>query len=769
MLQKVFFVLALLVWPLVGEAATSSQCGGTHVVREGETIFAIANSYYGDGRKWTLIYYANREQLGSNPSQIPGGTRLRIPCLQSSNEDERKLEREDAELKLLTGGEYKPFTDQSLPGGGLITELVNASFENSPSPVPFSLNWEDDWAKHLFPLLDSKKFDVGFPWLQPNCEENRANERCRNFHFSDPLFEMLVLLFTRKDSGFDYSDDSDIHGKTLCRPKGYYDHDLDRQGRKWLKNDLIRLVRASSPKACFQKLVNGEVDAVTLNEFTGRLAIKSLGIEDKVVAQERPLSIEGLHVVVSKTHARGTTFLYRFNEGLSRLKESDRYEQVISRHLDHFWKLIESDDSQPEFTAVPEPEPKSKPKPRRRAEPAPKQEKEPREVSAKAACIAERDGLKRLSEDKSMENAVGYFQKAITSELPVSEYVLGIAYFNGKGVGQDRPRGIELFKKSAADGLADPAYELMKAYKDGSGVAKSAEKMLFWLIAADLLANKDHRLRDTLSKIMTSLRNGSLSGQQISGMRDDFRQWQEENRSQYPNCQKLLAGGGERTQEPAPEKPRESGIKSTGTGFFVSDSGHILTNHHVVDGCRRLDVRTLGNPIAQAQLVDISKDDDLALLKTRDFDPPHIARFRTHSDAKLGEDVFVFGFPLAGYLTTSGNLTKGIISGLEGLRNNSGHYQITAPVQPGNSGGPVVDNDGNVVGVVVSIVNQQFARKHLNTDVQNANFVIKGHLARGFLRANGVDVLTSGVTPVGESGNGVRIVRQIAAQIRCYE
>ena len=202
----------------------------------------------------------------------------------------------------------------------MVTELVNAALENTPHPVPYAITWDDNWSTHLFPQLDGKKFDMGFPWLRPNCEEDRENERCANFHFSDPLVELLILVFTRTDNAFAFESDEDIHGKTLCRPEGYFTHDLDRAGREWLKKGLITLVQAANPDACFELLMKGEVDGVTLNEFLGWTKINDLGLKGAVEPLRRPLSIEGLHVLISKKHWRGTTHLYRFNAGLEELK-----------------------------------------------------------------------------------------------------------------------------------------------------------------------------------------------------------------------------------------------------------------------------------------------------------------------------------------------------------------------------------------------------------------------------------------------------------------
>jgi polar amino acid transport system substrate-binding protein len=337
------FVLAVVTAAMFARTGEAQECGGVHTTRPGQDFQNLAERYYGDERKWSILFTANRQAVGNDPTRLQPGTQLDIPCLTAvPRAPAKRLQQDDAELKLLTGGNYAPFTGRDLPGDGLITEIVNAAFESSPAPVTFSLTWADDWSQHLFPLLDEKQYDVGFPWLQPNCRENPGHKRCRNFHFSEPLFEMLVMLFVRKARPLRFDQDSDLHGTILCRPKGYYTHDLDRGDRRWLSDKHIDLVRADSPEDCFRRLQRGEVEGVTLNEFLGRTKLHEMGLSDAIVAVDRPVSIEGLHVIVSKTHPRGTTFMYRFNAGLQRLKKSDRYNEIVARHLSYHWEQISS-------------------------------------------------------------------------------------------------------------------------------------------------------------------------------------------------------------------------------------------------------------------------------------------------------------------------------------------------------------------------------------------------------------------------------------------
>jgi serine protease Do len=216
---------------------------------------------------------------------------------------------------------------------------------------------------------------------------------------------------------------------------------------------------------------------------------------------------------------------------------------------------------------------------------------------------------------------------------------------------------------------------------------------------------------------------------------------------------------------PAPPDGRAS---ATGSGFIVGE-GKILTNRHVVEGCTRLVARNAAGQRASAQLVGTDARRDLALLNVpAGFGPPLV--FRDSPAVRIGESVVTYGFPLTGVLSSGPTLTTGDVSALAGLRDNPLHFTISAPVQPGNSGGPLMDAQGHVVGVVVAKLNALSIAKMTGGDIpQNVNFAIKGPEAAAFLAGRGSPVQHA--PSVGAELRPAVIGERVAASVvfmQCY-
>lgn len=192
----------------------------------------------------------------------------------------------------------------------------------------------------------------------------------------------------------------------------------------------------------------------------------------------------------------------------------------------------------------------------------------------------------------------------------------------------------------------------------------------------------------------------------------------------------------------AESKPRDS----TGTGFIVSQKGHVLTNHHVVDKCGTITVSRTGDVARPATILRADVTNDLAVLKIdASLAADEAARFRARS-LRAGESIAIYGFPLAGTLSASGNIVGGNVSSLAGLADDVRLLQVSAPVQPGNSGGPLMDNTGAVAGIVNGKLNELAAIEASGSLPQNVNFSIKANVGMNFLDAHSIPYEMSGET-----------------------
>jgi S1-C subfamily serine protease len=210
-------------------------------------------------------------------------------------------------------------------------------------------------------------------------------------------------------------------------------------------------------------------------------------------------------------------------------------------------------------------------------------------------------------------------------------------------------------------------------------------------------------------------------------------------------------------------RSKEKG-QSFGTGFFVSPRGHVLTNQHVIDGCTSFQLAHGSAAAVTARVVASDAKNDLALLAT-DMKPEAVPPFRL--GVKVGEGISVYGFPLAGLLASTGNFTTGTVTANAGVADDTRMLQIQAPVQPGNSGGPLLDRHGNVVGVIVSKLNALRVAAVTSDLPQNINFAIKSVIAASFLESNDVSPPTTAHTTALEPTQIAERAKAFTVRVNC--
>ncbi|WP_165690907.1 S1C family serine protease [Consotaella salsifontis] len=221
--------------------------------------------------------------------------------------------------------------------------------------------------------------------------------------------------------------------------------------------------------------------------------------------------------------------------------------------------------------------------------------------------------------------------------------------------------------------------------------------------------------------------------------------------------------------EPAvSDKDNYEQATSSGTGFFVSESGEILTNFHVVNECRRPVVLQGRSVPLPATIVALDETNDLALMKV-EKQGGQFAKFNVK--VRLGEAVAAYGYPLSSILSSGGNFTLGNVTAQTGLRDDSRYLQMSAPVQPGNSGGPLLDSHGNVAGIVTAKLNAFAAMLATGDIAQNVNFAIRSATAVSFLLANGIEVTfanDAASSPKLDAPDLADFAKEISVAIRCH-
>jgi len=177
---------------------------------------------------------------------------------------------------------------------------------------------------------------------------------------------------------------------------------------------------------------------------------------------------------------------------------------------------------------------------------------------------------------------------------------------------------------------------------------------------------------------------------------------------------------------------------ASGTGFVVSKDGYIITNAHVINGCNKVKLRSGADEIS-TNVISVDNVNDLALLKA-DFKPSKALSF-SRNEPEILEEIIVAGYPFGYQISRSIKVTKGIISSLSGIGNNFSQIQIDAAIQPGNSGGPIIDDTGNVVAVAVAKLDSRKIEKDFGIIPENVNFGIKASVVKTLLSSNNVRII----------------------------
>jgi S1-C subfamily serine protease len=278
------------------------------------------------------------------------------------------------------------------------------------------------------------------------------------------------------------------------------------------------------------------------------------------------------------------------------------------------------------------------------------------------------------------------------------------------------------------------------------------------LSRVEVFANHTVFIRGAANQILSIIRYGTdqdakLFADLLMGLRERYMQ-------RHVVLQAQVA-------PPSQDRPLQR--TRTGSGFVINAQGEVLTNAHVVRECEEVWARLDSREKYRAAPMVHDRLNDLALLRLP-VAPPQWLVFREGHDVQQGDEIVAIGFPLTPYLQTSGvTVTTGIVSALMGIQDDSSRLQITASVQDGNSGGPLLDRSGNIVGIVVSKLDGLKTVKETGDFPQNINFAIKSSVARSFLNATGVAYATAASTHEFSTMEISARARQNVVLIECWQ
>lgn len=311
-----------------------------------------------------------------------------------------------------------------------------------------------------------------------------------------------------------------------------------------------------------------------------------------------------------------------------------------------------------------------------------------------------------------MTEAVKWNRKAAEHGNAAAQQTLGAWYSQGFGVIQDAAEAARWYRKAAEQGENFAQYYLGRCYERGKGVRKDSVLAHKWFNLSSAQGNED--ARQNLLKI-----EDQMTAAQIAEAQRLARGFTPRKSSEFGKSD-------------LPELEDDTRPTATGTGFFITEDGYLVTNEHVVKDATQVRLLTASGSIT-AKVVKVDSANDLALLRVEGkFISLPITSSRT---IRLGNTVATVGFPNTDLQGFAPKLAKGEIAALSGAYDDVRFFQISVPVQPGNSGGALVDELGNVVGVVAAKLSASAALATSGSLPENVNYAIKSSFLLGFLES----------------------------------
>jgi S1-C subfamily serine protease len=331
---------------------------------------------------------------------------------------------------------------------------------------------------------------------------------------------------------------------------------------------------------------------------------------------------------------------------------------------------------------------------------------------SKGQCVVAECYARGYGTPQDMAKALTWFRKAAEQGNAEAEDGLGVFYRDGCGTPRDAVEAVKWFRKSAEQGFSEAQANIGTCYDQGQGVPKDYVESYKWrLLAAAQGSDLAKRAATALEGVMTP--------------------------EQIAEGQRLAREFVPRKETPGPNTNSSSLLVidspvATTTGFFITDDGYLISNYHVVKDAAKVRLLTSAGKV-DAKVVRVDAANDLALLRAEGrFAPLPVAASR---NVQLGNTVATVGFPDPGLQGFSPKLAKGEIAALAGAGDDARYFQISVPVQPGNSGGALVDEHGNVVGIVSAKLNAAAALASSGALPENVNYAVKSSFLLSFLES----------------------------------
>ena len=281
-------------------------------------------------------------------------------------------------------------------------------------------------------------------------------------------------------------------------------------------------------------------------------------------------------------------------------------------------------------------------------------------------------------------------------------------YFMGEKVEKNIPLSFFWVSMAAERGNPIGAQLVAFGYDSGLGTVRNPQLALLWAYIATAEGQSDPELFKQTAKLEKEF------GPRLSA------QLRDEARKQLAVIQ---GGAGSKDRETLKKPENTVSAKLSGTGFIISEDGVIITSAHLIGGAARVEV-VVRDKRFQAKVIRLDPQNDLAVLKVEGTGIPPLP-INDSAKVKVGQPAFTVGFPNIELQGSNPKMTKGDISSNTGFLDAPTCWQISIPVQTGNSGGPLFDEGGNVIGVIVSRLNFSKDGNGNSVPTQNVNYAVK--------------------------------------------